>query len=53
MPCSSLPTAIERSAKAEAIGEDERGSAGFYEPGERETLLRLARELSLAIAEGR
>lgn len=48
-----LSSAIERSAKAEAIGEDERGSAGFYEPGERETLLRLARELSLAIAEGR
>jgi hypothetical protein len=48
-----LGSAIERSARPEAIGEDERGSAGFYEPGEREALLRSARELTVAIAEGR
>lgn len=48
-----LASAIERSARADAIGEDERGSAGFYEPGERDALLRAARELALAIAEGR
>lgn len=48
-----LGSAIERTARPEAIGEDERGSAGFYQPGEREALLRAARELTLAIAEGR